>query len=38
MHILITGATGFLGTKLIKKLLDKNYKIIAVVRKKKIYS
>ncbi len=35
MYILITGATGFLGTKLIKKLLDKNYKIIAVVRKKK---
>ena len=32
MHIFITGATGFIGSNLITKLLNKKYKITALVR------
>ena len=35
MSIIVTGAAGFLGKKLVEKLLDNNYQIIAVVRRKK---
>ncbi len=31
-HILVTGATGFIGKHLIKKLNEKNYNVIALVR------
>ncbi|MCE5304797.1 MAG: NAD-dependent epimerase/dehydratase family protein [Chloroherpetonaceae bacterium] len=33
MKILITGATGFIGSHLVDRLLEKNYSIIATVRK-----
>ena len=31
-NVLITGASGFIGTHLIKFLLQKNYNVIAVTR------
>src|SRR5262245_15376610 len=31
--IFITGGTGYIGSRLIKKLLQKNYRVIALVRK-----
>jgi len=31
--IFITGGTGYIGSRLIKKLLEKNYRVIALVRK-----
>jgi len=32
MHILLAGATGKTGKKILKQLLDKNYKVTAIVR------
>ena len=35
INVLVTGASGFIGTNLIKKLIKKKYKIIATIHKKK---
>ncbi len=34
MKIFVTGATGFIGSQLVKKLVEKNYQVIVLVRKK----
>lgn len=33
-HILITGSTGFLGSKIVKKFVEQGYDVVALVRKK----
>ena len=38
MRIFLTGANGYLGRNFIKKAIEKNHKIFAVTRKRKIKS